>query len=133
MDPLAKRRLGKSGVDLPLFGFGGAPLGELFVKVTEADAEATSAGGLGQGRPLLRHSTLVRPRPAEHRFGRFLYRQPRADFVLSTKVGRVLKAPRYPERFDRGFWSGGLSSTMSSTTATMRSCGPTRTACSGSA
>ena len=31
-----------------------------------------------------------------------------AEFVLSTKVGRVLRAPRNPERFDQGFWSGGL-------------------------
>ena len=50
----------------------------------------------------------------KHRFGRFLYRQPRAEFVLSTKVGRVLKAPRNPAQFDLGFWSGGLHSIMSS-------------------
>jgi len=28
--------------------------------------------------------------------------------VLSTKVGRILKAPLHPERFETGFWSGGL-------------------------
>jgi D-threo-aldose 1-dehydrogenase len=28
--------------------------------------------------------------------------------VLSTKIGRILKAPPRPERFDTGFWAGGL-------------------------
>jgi D-threo-aldose 1-dehydrogenase len=45
---------------------------------------------------------------SEHRFGRFLYRQPRADFILSTKVGRILKAPLHPKSFETGFWTGGL-------------------------
>ena len=108
MDPLAKRRLGKSGVELPLFGFGGAPLGELFVKVTEADAEATLQAAWDEGVRYYDTAPWYGRGQSEHRFGRFLYRQPRAEFVLSTKVGRVLKAPRNPERFDQGFWSGGL-------------------------
>jgi D-threo-aldose 1-dehydrogenase len=45
---------------------------------------------------------------SEHRIGRFLYTKPRDEFVLSTKVGRVLKAPRRAGAFDTGFWTGGL-------------------------
>ena len=108
MDPQAKRRLGKSGVELPLFGFGGAPLGELFVKVSEADAEATLQAAWDQGIRYFDTAPWYGRGQSEHRFGRFLYRQPRAEFVLSTKVGRVLKAPRNPAQFDLGFWSGGL-------------------------
>jgi len=108
MDPRAKRSLGKSGVELPLFGLGGAPLGELFVKVTEADAEATLQAAWDKCVRYYDTAPWYGRGQSEHRFGRFLYRQPRAEFVLSTKVGRVLKAPRYPERFDQGFWSGGL-------------------------
>ena len=33
-------------------------------------------------------------RPSEHRFGRALFRRPRDEFVLSTKVGRLFSAPR---------------------------------------
>ena len=41
MDPFQRRKLGRSDVMVPQFGFGGAPLGDLFVKVSEADATAT--------------------------------------------------------------------------------------------
>ena len=108
MDPQAKRRLGKSGVELPLFGFGGAPLGDLFVKVSEEDAEATLAGAWDNGIRYYDTAPWYGRGQSEHRFGRFLYRKPRGEFVLSTKVGRVLKAPKNPDSFDTGFWSGGL-------------------------
>jgi len=45
---------------------------------------------------------------SEHRFGRALYRRPRADYVLSTKVGRVFQAFHDAEHFEHGFWRGGL-------------------------
>jgi D-threo-aldose 1-dehydrogenase len=108
MDPLARRRLGKSGVELTAMGFGGAPLGELFTRVSDADAEATLATAWDQGIRYFDTAPWYGRGQSEHRCGRFLYRQPRADFILSTKVGRILKAPRHPERFDTGFWAGGL-------------------------
>ena len=39
MNPLDKRFLGKTSINLPLLGFGGAPLGELFKKVSLTQAE----------------------------------------------------------------------------------------------
>ncbi len=45
---------------------------------------------------------------SEHRIGRGLYRRPRAEFVLSSKVGRVLRAARDEAAFERGMWAGGL-------------------------
>src|SRR5262249_11450665 len=45
---------------------------------------------------------------SEHRFGRALYRRPRSEFVLSTKVGRLFRACRDEERFEHGFWRGGV-------------------------
>ena len=41
MNHLDKRFLGETGVKLPLLGFGGAPLGELFKKVELSQAEET--------------------------------------------------------------------------------------------
>ena len=35
--------------------------------------------------------------------------QPRNEFLLSTKVGRILRAPANPDTFDLGMWAGGLS------------------------
>jgi D-threo-aldose 1-dehydrogenase len=58
--------------------------------------------------PLLRHGPWYGRGQSEHRLGRFLYRQPRQDFILSTKVGRVLRAPHRPESFGTGLWAGGL-------------------------
>lgn len=41
MNPAETRRLGKTGVERTQLRFGGAPLGELFVRVDEATAAAT--------------------------------------------------------------------------------------------
>jgi D-threo-aldose 1-dehydrogenase len=45
---------------------------------------------------------------AEHRVGRALYRKSRDEFVISTKIGRVLRRPLNSRPFDRGGWIGGL-------------------------
>jgi D-threo-aldose 1-dehydrogenase len=108
MDPLAMRTLGKSGVRLNQMGMGGAALGDLFNKVTDGDAEATLQSAWDQGIRYYDTAPWYGRGQSEHRFGRFLYRQPRGEFILSTKIGRVLKAPRHPESFQAGFWTGGL-------------------------
>ena len=93
MDPTETRQLGRTGVALTQLGFGGAPLGELFTKVSEADAEATLAAAWAAGIRYYDTAPWYGRGQSEHRIGRFLYRQPRQDFVLSTKVGRILRAP----------------------------------------
>ncbi|MCP4383535.1 MAG: aldo/keto reductase [Hyphomicrobiales bacterium] len=108
MDPFARRKLGSSDVMLPQFGLGGAPLGELFTRVSEADSEATLAAAWNDGVRYYDTAPWYGRGQSEHRMGRFLYRQPRSEFLLSTKVGRVLKAPARPENFETGFWTGGL-------------------------
>ncbi len=108
MDPLARRRLGKSGVELTAMGFGGAPLGELFTRVSDADAAATLAAAWEAGIRYFDTAPWYGRGQSEHRFGRVLYTRPRHELVLSTKVGRILKAPPHPDRFETGFWAGGL-------------------------
>jgi D-threo-aldose 1-dehydrogenase len=108
MDPFSRRRLGKSGVMLPQIGFGAAPLGELFTKVSEHDAEATLSKAWECGVRYYDTAPWYGRGQSEHRVGRFLYRRPREEVLLSTKIGRILRAPRHPERFDTGFWAGGL-------------------------
>ena len=45
---------------------------------------------------------------SEHRLGHYLQQKKRSDFVLSTKVGRLL-SPMNISNIDRGPWKGGLN------------------------
>ena len=47
-----------------------------------------------RGCPLLRHLALVWPRLCERWFGNFLHTKDRSEYVLSSKVGKLLKASR---------------------------------------
>ena len=93
MDPNRTRPLGATGIRLPQLGFGAAPLGELFSKVSEAAAEQTLTAAWDAGIRYFDTAPWYGRGQSEHRVGRFLYRQPRRDFVLSTKIGRILRAP----------------------------------------
>ena len=108
MDPLARRTLGRTGVALTQLGFGSAGLGDLFSVLSEAEATATVAAAWEAGIRYFDTAPWYGRGQAEHRVGRVLYPHPRADFVLSTKVGRTLHAFHDAERFDRGMWAGGL-------------------------
>ena len=109
MNPFQNRRLGGTSLELPLLGFGGAPLGELFEKVPEERSleilnEAYSSGiRYYDTAPWYGHGL------SEHRTGGLLRRFPREDFLLSTKVGRVYKAYQGdPKTFSGTPWVGGL-------------------------
>jgi D-threo-aldose 1-dehydrogenase len=108
MDPLARRRLGRTDVHLTQLGFGGAGLGDLFTVVSDHDAMATFEAAWDSGIRYFDTAPWYGLGQSEHRTGRALYRRPRADFVLSTKVGRTLHAVHDTEHFHRGMWSGGL-------------------------
>ena len=108
MDPLEKRQLGRTAVELTRLGLGGAPLGDIFEIVPEARArgtvEAAHDGGIGyfDTAPWYGHGL------SEHRLGQVLRGKDRETFVLSTKVGRVYGAPADPRRHDTSPWVGGL-------------------------
>jgi D-threo-aldose 1-dehydrogenase len=71
-------------------GLGGAPLGGLFESVREEDARATLAAAYSAGIRYFDTAPFYGHGRGEMRMGAFLREQPRDDFVLSTKVGRVL-------------------------------------------
>ena len=108
MDPIARRRLGRTQVEVTQLGFGGAGLGDLFEVIPEAQAAATLQAAWDAGIRYYDTAPWYGLTQSEHRFGRALYRQPRRDFVLSTKVGRTMHAVHDAETYDRGMWSGGL-------------------------
>src|SRR5262249_26524729 len=103
---IPKARLGGSPVEITRLGLGSAPLGGLFEPVSDADAEATLARALALGIRYFDTAPLYGFGVAEQRFGRFLRDKPRSSYVLSTKVGRLLRRVRgdnpRPDRFYKG-------------------------------
>ena len=109
MNPTEIRKLGKSGVPLTQLGFGGAPLGELFVRVDEATAAATLQAAWDAGVRYYDTAPYYGRGLSEIRYGRFLDAKPRSEFVLSSKVGRWFFPPAKPDEFQTGpVWAGGL-------------------------
>jgi D-threo-aldose 1-dehydrogenase len=108
MDPLARRKLGRTDVEVTQLGLGGAGLGDLFDVVEDVDANATLRAAWNAGIRYYDTSPWYGRGQSEHRFGRALYRRPRAEYVRSTKVGRLFRAVHDAENFEHGFWRGGL-------------------------
>jgi D-threo-aldose 1-dehydrogenase len=108
MDPTAKRQLGRTGLALTQLGMGTAPLGDLWERIPEERAQASLAAAWQCGVRYFDTAPWYGNTLAEQRLGHFLRQQPRAEFAISTKVGRVYTRPRDPDRFDPGFWAGGL-------------------------
>jgi len=108
MDPLTKRRLGKSELEVTVLGLGGAPLGDFYAKLPEEEALATVAAAHRHGLRLFDTAPLYGNGLSEHRFGHVLRQLPHHDFVLCTKVGRHL-LPEAPDRIDRSGFTGGLN------------------------
>ena len=92
MNPLQTRRLGNTAAELPIPGFGGAPLGELFEKVDDAQSTATLDTAYSLGIRYYDTAPWYGHGLSEHRTGGLLRCHPKKEFILSTKVGRVYKA-----------------------------------------
>ena len=108
MANMKTRKLGRTDVSVSELGFGGAPLGELFERVSEAEAQETLQAAWDAGVRYFDTSPFYGYGKSEQRIGRFLRQQRRQEFMLSTKVGRVLRATRDLDSFDPKMWVGGL-------------------------
>lgn len=71
-------------------GFGTAPLGNMFRNIPEAEAAATLAAAWAAGTRYFDTAPFYGAGLAEIRLGRELVKHRRDDYVLSTKVGRIL-------------------------------------------
>lgn len=78
-------------------GCGGAPLGNLFAPVSDADAAATLDAAWDSGARTFDTAPFYGFGLSERRFGDALCARPRDEFTLSTKVGRLLLPDRAPE------------------------------------
>jgi D-threo-aldose 1-dehydrogenase len=98
-----RRRLGKSGCEVPLVGFGGAPLGNLYQEFPDEQARATVRAAYDAGMRLFDTAPLYGHGLSEHRIGEALRWLPRDSYVLSTKIGRLLR-PKPAEQLDGGLF-----------------------------
>ena len=76
------------------FGLGGVPLGNEFAKHTDEDAQATLEAAWKMGVRYYDVAPWYGLGLSERRFGRFLHGHRREDYLLSSKVGKLLKASR---------------------------------------
>ena len=99
----------RTGIELSTLGFGGAPLGELFDPVSESQAQETLGAAWDAGIRYYDTSPHYGAGLAEQRFGRLLSKKPRDEFVLSTKVGRLLQPTSRPENAQPFVWFVGIA------------------------
>lgn len=108
MAQLGTREIGRTGLEVPVLGFGGAPLGDIYARIPHAQAYAAVEKAWELGARLFDTAPLYGHGLSEHRIGHVLRDKPRDSYVLSTKVGRWLE-PHDPRTLDRGQWAGGLN------------------------
>jgi D-threo-aldose 1-dehydrogenase len=76
------------------FGMGGVPLGNEFAVVTDKDAYAILDAAWTAGIRYYDVSPWYGLGLAERRFGNFLHNKNRSEYVISSKVGKLLKASK---------------------------------------
>ena len=92
------RTLGRSGIAVTTLGFGGAPLGAVGARIDDETVAAIMQAAVDGGIRYFDTAPLYGHGLGEKRLGRNLVELPREDFVLSTKVGRLLVPPGQGER-----------------------------------
>ena len=88
---LPLRKLGRSGVAVTEISFGGAAIGNLFTAVTDDDARAAIDAAWDGGIRTFDTAPHYGLGLSERRLGAALRDRPRGEFVISTKVGRLLE------------------------------------------
>jgi D-threo-aldose 1-dehydrogenase len=97
MNPTASVKLGRTDVTVTRLGLGCAPIGGLYEPVSEAAARAVVDRAWEHGLRLFDTAPLYGSGLSERRVGAALRDRPRDELVLSTKVGRLLRAGREPD------------------------------------
>jgi D-threo-aldose 1-dehydrogenase len=76
------------------FAIGGVPLGNEFAVVTDKDAYAAIEAAWDAGVRYFDMAPWYGLGLAERRYGNFLHDKPRNEFIVSSKVGKLLKASK---------------------------------------
>ena len=97
-----KRKIGNTNIEVSELGFGCAPLGGWPVSVSDQDANLSLETAWSKGIRYFDTAPLYGSGMSEIRLGNFLQKQNREDFVISTKVGRLIvdtKKSKAAEKF----------------------------------
>jgi len=94
MNAINIRKFGRAGFDITDMGFGAAPIGNFLRPIPEAEAGAMVERAWEAGMRYFDTAPYYGHGLSELRLGHYLRWKPRDQFVISSKVGRVLKAAR---------------------------------------
>jgi D-threo-aldose 1-dehydrogenase len=108
MTVLPKRRVGKTKLEVTELGLGGAPMGGFRATISDAEAVGLTDAGYAAGIRYFDTSPFYGYGRSELRMGAGLREKPRDDYVLSTKVGRILHPMRPGEKPPADFRENGL-------------------------
>lgn len=97
-------RLGNGGITVTELGFGSAPLGNLYRAISDDDAQAILEAAWDGGVRYFDTAPLYGFGLSETRLNRFLRGKPRDSYVLSTKIGRLMRVCPPDERSGIGKW-----------------------------
>lgn len=95
---------GTGGLTFTELGLGTAPLGNLYRAISDAAADAVFEAAWDAGVRYFDTAPLYGLGLAETRLNRFLRGKPRDEYVLSTKIGRLLKSATEQTRDGQGKW-----------------------------
>jgi D-threo-aldose 1-dehydrogenase len=102
MNPFEQIQIGRTDVQVTRLGLGLAPIGGLYEPVDERQAYATVERAWQLGIRYYDVAPLYGNGLSERRAGAVLAGKPRAEFTLSTKVGRLLRSGGGDEQ---GIWA----------------------------
>lgn len=89
--PLIETRpVGRTGLNISRIGFGGAPVGDIVKAPSALDAEKLLDAAWDAGIRYFDTAPFYGMGLSERRIGDYLRGKPRAEFVLSSKVGRLM-------------------------------------------
>lgn len=98
-----RRRVPRADLSVPVFGLGCAQLGGLFQPMSDTEAKALVQAAWDEGIRFFDTAPYYGYTLSERRLGAALARRPREQFVLSTKVGRLMVADASVRPGDDGF------------------------------
>jgi D-threo-aldose 1-dehydrogenase len=98
-----KRRIGRTALDVTEIGFGGASIGGLYRSCSREAAMETLQTAWDAGIRYFDTAPFYGFGLSERRMGDFLRDKPRDEYVLSTKVGRLLRPVPDSEIPDHGY------------------------------
>lgn len=111
MQASARRRFGRVDLDVTAFAFGTAPIGNFLREIDDATADAMVQHAWNAGIRFYDTAPMYGHGLSELRLGHSLRWKNRSDFVVASKVGRLLKAKKRSE-IDFSPWTNAAANEM---------------------